>query len=201
MSVQQPQQNDAQFDDKLLLSVEDWINCATAYRVGDGEREYWTVQIPDKLRDWAKGESAEEVDKRDARDADESEDHAEQGKRAEIATATACEQAGVEWEWMHDGYKRGDLRINGLRVDCKSRVENERNYMDLLVGCRDTGTVDDIQADIYVQVLISEDGTDALVSGFAMNFEVIDAGWFKHAQTHPTKLVPHDDLRDIGDII
>ncbi|WP_440769669.1 hypothetical protein [Natronorubrum sp. DTA28] len=199
MSVQN-QQNDAQFEHEYLSSVDDWIESSAAYRVGDDERDYWVVQIPEEIRAWAKMEAAEEVDERDDRGETESSDHAHRGKCGEFAAAVAADTAGAEWEW-YDGYEEGDLVIDGLRADIKSRVRNDDGHMDLLVGMRSRGDERDIQAEIYVQVLLSEDYSKALVSGWALNFEVQDARGFDLAQTHPSKIVMHSHLRDIGDLI
>lgn len=180
-------------------TIDDWVRYTSVYRTHTGERTHWQVNIPQSIREWARTESTSEVDDRDDRDEDTSEDHSEQGKVAEAVVAAVCEHEDVNWDW-HDGYQTGDLEIGYLTADIKSRIQNKEKYKDLLVGMRSAGDESDIRADTYVQVLLDEDYQTALVTGWAFGHEVRDASEFEKAQTYPTKMVQHDDLRDLNNL-
>ncbi|WP_255192721.1 hypothetical protein [Natronobeatus ordinarius] len=179
--------------------VDDLVRIMSVVETDWAGRTHWHVDVPAELRDWAREASKSERDTRDARDSKTSSEHSVQGKIAEGVVAAVCENEGVDWDW-HDGYQTGDLEIGALTADVKSRIQNEGYHMDLLVGMRRAGNESDIRADTYIQVLLSKDFNSALVTGWTLNNEVRDAGRFFGAKTYPSKIVDHDDLRDLENL-
>ncbi|MCU4972056.1 hypothetical protein OB955_04820 [Halobacteria archaeon AArc-m2/3/4] len=181
------------------LSIDSLVRIISVHETTHNGRTHWHVDIPTELRDWASEASRSEQDDRDERDSETSSQHSHVGKTGECAVAAVCEHEGVDWDW-HDGYQTGDLDIDALTADIKTRIENEDCHKDMLVGMRSTGTESDILADSYVQVLVSEDLSTALVTGWAFSHEVRDASQFYGAKTYPSKIVHHGELRDLQDL-
>lgn len=179
--------------------IDDIVRVAPVCRAGDADRMVWHVGITDGMREWAREEARGERDTQDARDQETSDDHMYQGLVGETVAAAVCEHEGAEWS-MHDGYE-ADLDINALMVDVKARVVNERGHKDLLVGMRVEGNESDLTADAFVQVVVDEDCEAAMLTGWALHADVADAPRFARAQTWPSKIVWHDDLRDAADLI
>ncbi|MCW8172099.1 hypothetical protein D8S78_03370 [Natrialba swarupiae] len=113
-------------------SIGDWLEISTVYALDYESRTHYHVDIPKEVQEHAHILSKSEIDSRDQRDFKESKHDSEQGKIAEFAFATVCEHEDVDWGF-HDGFQTGDLEVGGLRIDVKSRRENEDGYKDLLV--------------------------------------------------------------------
>ena len=165
------------------------------------DRLQFLVAITDEMRSWAEQQSRAEVDKYDSREQDNKQSHAIQGKVGEVALAAVLKRYKDEWKVFENGFEKGDIIVEHLgidiHIDVKTRVENNARYSDLLVGCRSTGTISDIKSGAYVQALTDEDFTTVLLTGWARTGTVRDAPWFQRAQTYPTKIVDHHDLRSL----
>lgn len=90
-----------------------------------------------------------------------------------------------------------DLLVNGHKVEVKSR-KGWDSYKDLLVR-----VINGVTAEYYVQVIINRNPVTEVpvggwITGFATDTAVENADYFMPEKRNDTKIIPHDNLQDMG---